>query len=127
MSSAAGGPSGTWGWGGVDPAGAPTEERLASGSPSPCREKEGVRKMLCTMQINKSVSVCLVCILSPLPVSPLLPPSVAGEDDDGEEDCGGECGQDDDDDRHGVSRRRYCGGGREARRLTGARCLWLHH
>lgn len=46
--------------------------------------------------------LAFVCL--PLPVSQLLPPSVAGEDDDGEEDCSRNRCQYDDNDRHGVSR-----------------------
>lgn len=81
MSSRAGGPAGTWGLDGVDPAGALKAERSESGSPSLCKgNEEGSEER---RDHRKGL---LPCCISPLPVPPLLPPSAAGEDDNGEED-----------------------------------------
>lgn len=63
------------------------------------------------------------CCNSPLPVSPLLPPPAAGDDNDGDKDGSRQRSEDDDDDGHGVGRRRRCGRGQDARGLTGARRL----
>lgn len=68
-----------------------------------------------------------LCCVSPLPVSPLLPPSATGEDRDGEEDRRCQRSEDDDDDGHGVSWRRRCGGRKETRGLTKAWRLRPHH
>ena len=68
-----------------------------------------------------------IAFISPLPVSPLLPLSAAGEDADDEEDRSCKCSQEDDDDGHGVSRGRHRCRGREMRSLTRGLCLWSQH
>lgn len=77
-------------------------------------------------EVDSQVRDRLFCV-SPLPVSPLLPPSAAGERSNSEEDRGCECSEDDDDEGHGVRWIRHRGGGKNMRGLTDTWGLWIHH